>query len=174
MLYSGKDIRRERFELSLGAAALILSGASFAAIASMWALEYAGYAPCPLCLDERIPHYAAIPGGLLAAYLAARAPRIAALIIAALTLGFIYDAGLSVYHAGAEWRFWPGPDTCTGDAVKPGNLMEALRHNKAVRCDEAALRIFGISLAGYGALLAAALATLGATALLKWRKPESR
>lgn len=168
MLYSAKEIRRERFERSLGVAALIISGASFAAIASMWALEYAGYAPCPLCLDERIPHYAAIPGGLLAAYLAGRAPRVAALIIAALTLGFFYDAGLSVYHAGAEWRFWPGPDTCTGDAVKPGNLMEALRHNKAVRCDEAALRIFGISLAGYGALLAATLAALGAAALRRF------
>ncbi len=160
-----------RFELSLGAAGLAIAGVSFAVLAAVWALQLAGYAPCPLCLQERIPYYAAIPGGLLAARLARPAPKLAALILAAFALAFLYNAGLSVYHAGAEWRFWPGPDTCTGDALEPTSLSKALRRNTAVRCDEAALRIFGISLAGYGALLSAGLAALaGATV---WRRFRS-
>ena len=26
----------------------------------------------------------------------------------------LYGAGLGVYHAGAEWGFWPGPTDCGG------------------------------------------------------------
>jgi disulfide bond formation protein DsbB len=167
MSYSAVHTQCGRFELSAGAAALVIVGVSVATLASMWALQLAGYAPCSLCLEERIPYYAAIPSGLLAAWLAPRAPKLAALILAALALAFLYNAGLSVYHAGAEWKFWPGPDTCTGDAVKPGSLSQALRHNNAVRCDEAALRIFGVSLAGYGALLSAVLSAFAG--LAAWR-----
>jgi disulfide bond formation protein DsbB len=168
MSYSAVDIRGGRFELSARAAALAIVGVSVATLAAMWALQFAGYAPCSLCYQERIPYYAAIPSGLLAAWLAPRAPKLAALILAALALAFLYNAGLSVYHAGAEWKFWPGPDTCTGDLVKPTSLSQALRQNTAVRCDEAAIRIFGISLAGYGALLSAALAAFASVAA--WRQ----
>jgi disulfide bond formation protein DsbB len=167
MLYSTVDARGGPFALTPSAAALAIAGVSVAAMAAMWTLQLAGYAPCSLCLEERIPYYAAIPGGLVAAWLAPRAPKLAALILAALALAFLYNAGLSVYHAGAEWKFWPGPDACTGDAVKPTSLSQALRHNTAVRCDEAAIRIFGVSLAGYGAVLSAGVAALAGAAA--WR-----
>ena len=167
MSYSAVTARSGQTKLSLSTAALILAGISFAALAAAWVFQFAGYAPCPLCLEERIPYYAAVPGGLLAAFLANKSPRLAAFILAALALGFIYDAGLSIYHAGAEWHFWPGPETCTGDAVQPTTLSQALRHNSVVRCDEAALRIFGVSLAGYNVLISAALAALGGFAA--WR-----
>jgi disulfide bond formation protein DsbB len=146
--------------MGAGAVALAIAGVSVATLTAMWTLQFAGYEPCSLCYEERIPYYAAIPGGLLAAWLAPRRPKLAAAILAALALAFFYNAGLSIYHAGAEWKFWPGPDACTGDVLKPTSLSQALRHNTAVRCDEAALRIFGISLAGYGAMLSAALAAL--------------
>ena len=155
-------------KLGLSTASLILAVVSFATLAGAWAFEYAGYAPCELCLQERTPYYAAVPGGLLAAFLAGRRPKLAAVILAALALGFLYDAGLSVYHAGVEWRFWPGPDTCTGDAVQTTkSLSKSLQHNNIVRCDEAPLRIFGISLAGYNVLISAALAFLGAIAAVR-------
>ena len=115
MSYSAVTTRSGQTKLSLSTAALTLAGISFAALAAAWAFQFAGYAPCPLCLEERIPYYAAVPGGLLAAFLANKTPRLAAFILAALALGFLYDAGLSIYHAGAEWHFWPGPETCTGD-----------------------------------------------------------
>ena len=84
-------------------------------------------------------------------------------------LGFLYNAGLSIYHAGAEWHFWPGPDTCTGDGdlLQPKSLSKALQHNQVVRCDEAAIRIFGMSLAGYNVLISGALAAFGGFAAVR-------
>jgi disulfide bond formation protein DsbB len=171
MSYSAVETEGGWFGLGAIAAALVIVGVSVATLAAMWALQFAGYAPCSLCLEERFPYYAAIPGGLLAAWLAPRAPKLAALILAALALAFLYNAGLSVYHAGAEWKLWNGPDACTGDVIKPTTLSQALRHNTAVRCDEAAIRILGVSLAGYGALLSAALAMLAGAAA--WRRFRS-
>lgn len=168
MSFSTATAQKERTELSLRGAALITAAISLATLAGAWAFQFAGYQPCPLCLEERIPYYAALPGGLLAAFIAGSRPRLAALILAALALGFFYNTGLSIYHAGAEWGFWPGPETCTGDALKPSSsLSEALQHNAIVRCDEAAIRIFGVSLAGYNALLSGALAFLGGFAAVR-------
>ena len=169
MSYSAVTTRDGQTDLSLRTAALVLAGISFAALAAAWVFQFSGYPPCSLCLEERIPYYAAIPGGLLAAFLASKRPRLAAFILAALALGFLYNAGLSIYHAGAEWHFWPGPDTCTGngDLLQPKSLSKALQHNQVVRCDEAAIRIFGISLAGYNVLLSAALAALGGFAAIR-------
>ena len=169
MSYSTVTTRNGQTDLGLRTAALVLAGISFAALAAAWVFQFSGYPPCSLCLEERIPYYAAIPGGLLAAFLASKRPRLAAFIVAALALGFLYYASLSIYHAGAEWHFWPGPDTCTGngDLLQPKSLSKALQHNQVVRCDEAAIRIFGISLAGYNVLLSAALAALGGFAAVR-------
>jgi disulfide bond formation protein DsbB len=151
-------------------AGLIIAGVSLAALAGAWGLEIFGhYLPCPLCLEQRIPYYVAVPAGLAAALVAYTSPRVAAVIIALVCAGLLYNAGLGIYHAGAEWHFWPGPDTCSAtDTLKPlGNLAQSLKHNSPVRCDEAALRIFGLSLAGYSVLISAALAGLGVYSL--WR-----
>ena len=61
-----------------------------------------------------------------------------------------------IYHSGVEWKFWTGPTECTGDFA--GGLPDLTK--KAVMCDQAAIRILGISLAGYNAIISAALAVL--------------
>jgi disulfide bond formation protein DsbB len=159
-------------ELSIGNAALLIAGVSLAALAGAWVIELIGYPPCPLCLEQRIPYYAAVPAGLIAAFYARRAPKLAAILLAALCLALFYNAGVGIYHAGAEWHFWAGPDTCSGDTLQVTSLSKSLRHNQAVRCDEAALRIFGLSLAGYSVLISGGLATAGILGLLRdktWR-----
>src|SRR5215469_10971280 len=173
MLYSATKTRSRWPELTIGNAALAIAAVSFAALAGAWIIEFLGYKPCPLCLEERIPYYAAVPGGLVAAYLTHKAPKFGAAILAAVSAALLYNAGIGVYHAGAEWHFWPGPDTCTGDAIQAtGSLAKRLMKNTdIVRCDEAALRIFGVSLAGYSALISAGLAALGGAALFRaWRQ----
>ena len=37
-------------------------------------------------------------------------------VIAALML---WNTGLSVYHAGVEWKFWPGPIDCSRADQQP-------------------------------------------------------
>jgi disulfide bond formation protein DsbB len=76
-------------------------------------------------------------------------------------LVFLYGAGLGIYHAGIEWKFWTGPTECTG-TVNPfggsGDLLSQIQNTSVVRCDEAAWRLFGLSLAGYNAIVSVLLA----------------
>lgn len=88
---------------------------------------------------------------------------------------FIVNAGLGVYHAGIEWKWWPGPDACSGVgeiARSPRDLLQSLAQPQVVRCDDAALRIFGVSLAGYSAAISACLAAIAVYGLAKSRRAE--
>jgi disulfide bond formation protein DsbB len=173
MLYSAPKTGSRWPELTIENAAYAIAVVSFAALAGAWIIEFLGYKPCPLCLEERIPYYAALPGGIAAAYLARKAPKLAAAILAAISAALLYNAGIGVYHAGAEWHFWPGPQTCSGGASlqATSSLAKRLMQNTdIVSCTEAALRIFGLSLAGYSALISAGLAAFGGAALFRaWR-----
>jgi disulfide bond formation protein DsbB len=126
--------------------------------------------PCPLCLEQRIPYYIVIPLSLLIAVAALiRAPR-ALIMIGFLVLiaTMLFSAGLAAYHAGVEWRFWPGPADCSGpmtDFTKQGALLDQLQSVRVVRCDEAAWRFLGISLAGYNALISLVVSAVAAFGL---------
>ena len=64
----------------------------------------------------------------------------------------LWNTGLSAYHAGVEWKFWPGPNDCSGPINNVGSVRDMLNQLQSisiVRCDEAAWRFLGISLAGY-------------------------
>jgi len=160
------------------AAALAICVLSAATIIGAWYFQYVlKLAPCPLCLEERLPYHIVIPLSLLMAIAAfARAPR--ALIIVgfvAIMATVLCGAALAAYHAGVEWRWWPGPTDCTGpvtDFSAKGPLLNQLQSVQVVRCDEAAWRFLGISLAGYNALISLALAAIAAFGLFA-RKPAS-
>ena len=147
--------------------AFAIAAIAAATLAGAWFFQLAlGLAPCPLCLDQRVPYYIAVPLALAAGFLArdpsrgqtTRAGFIALAVVLAI------GAGLGVYHAGIEWGFWPGPGTCAGVAPAPsGNILDALKNpTPFVSCDEAAWRWLGISLAGYNALIAGVLAWIAA------------
>ncbi len=70
----------------------------------------------------------------------------AAILLAALAVIaglMLWNAGLAGYHAGVEWKWWPGPNTCGGapDLGGGGNLLKQLQSINVVRCDEAAWTI---------------------------------
>jgi disulfide bond formation protein DsbB len=152
------------FATRLGQICLAVALLSALAVGGALAIQHVGgIAPCPLCLDQRIAYYAAIPLAVLAFALLPGNVPLCRTILALLAVGFVFNAGLGVYHSGVEWGWWPGPDTCSGAgaiATTPGALMESLRNPRVVRCDTAALRILGLSLAGYSALTSAGLAAL--------------
>lgn len=138
-----------------------------------------GYAPCELCLKERIPYYVAMPLAALAAWLAGRSrPGLLAACFAAIALIFAVGAALGVYHAGVEWRFWPGPSDCTGPldhASSVNDFLKQLQTVKVVRCDEVSLRVLGFSLAVWNAVISVGLTALAAMGLaLSLRRPEAR
>jgi disulfide bond formation protein DsbB len=160
-----------RLTSRLGQICLAVALVSAAALAGALAIEHiGGIAPCPLCLDQRIAYYAAVPLAFLALVMLPGNVPLCRVILALLAAGFLVNAGLGVYHSGVEWGWWPGPDTCSGSgtiATTSRALLESLQNPRVVRCDAAALRILGLSLAGYSALTSAflaALASLGAVA----------
>ena len=155
--------------LRLRATGLWLAIGAALTVGAVLVMQYGyGYAPCKLCLTERLPYYAAVPLGLVALFAPAPLARLA-LGLAALAL--LYGAGIGVYHAGAEWGFWPGPTDCGGGTgTNPGDVgdfLNALQTTKVVDCSVAALRVLGVSLAGWNALVAFALAVFAGTAALR-------
>ena len=171
MAYNVTASRRSGFTSKLGLICLAVAVLSAAALGGALAIEHiGGVAPCPLCLDQRIAYYAAVPLALLALWLLPGNVHLSRVILALLAVGFLLNAGLGIYHSGIEWSWWSGPETCSGTgtiATTPDALLESLKNPRVVRCDEAALRILGLSLAGYSALVSAwlaALAGLGAAA----------
>ncbi|MGH1419376.1 MAG: disulfide bond formation protein B [Hyphomicrobiaceae bacterium] len=116
-----------------------------------------GFIPCPLCLQQRYAYYAAIPAAFVGLILLSSGKgRWAALFFFLIALAFLANAGLGVYQAGAEWKFWPGPATCSGNlglTLDAGNLIEELEKTRVVRCDEAAWRFAGLSFAGWNVLI---------------------
>ena len=148
------------------AAAMAVFAGSTATILGAWYFQYVlKLPPCPLCLEERIPYHVVIPLSLLLAIAAmVRAPR--ALIVVgfvAIIAAMLLSAALGAYHAGVEWRWWPGPTECSGpmtDFSTKGPLLDQLRQIRVVRCDEAAWRFLRLSLAGYNVLISLALAAI--------------
>ena len=145
-----------------GATALFLSAA---VILAALAFQYlGGYIPCPLCLMQRYAYYAALPALFVALALVSGGHRgwpIALFFLVA--LAFLANAGLGVYQAGAEWKFWPGPAFCGTEqtlTTDAGGLLKTLETTKVVRCDEASWRLFGLSFAGWNILTSLAIFAL--------------
>jgi disulfide bond formation protein DsbB len=149
-------------------AAIAVAVLGAAAILGAYYFQYVlGLQPCPMCLEQRIAYYVAIPLALILAFAAWRgAPR--ALLTAGLAiiaLAMLVNAGLGAYHSGIEWKFWPGPADCSGPVTNLGrasDLMKQLRNVQVVRCDDAPWRFLGLSLAGYNVLISLALAAIAA------------
>jgi disulfide bond formation protein DsbB len=147
-------------------AALAIAAVAALTLAGAWFFELVlGLAPCPLCLDQRIPYYVAVPLGFAIGFIARDPARstIARIGLALLGIVMLIGAGYGVFHAGVEWGFWPGPDTCSaqGAGGQPTDILSSLKSStRFVPCNEAAWRFLGISLAGYNALIAGTLSTL--------------
>jgi disulfide bond formation protein DsbB len=148
------------------AAAVALIG--LATIGGFFFFQYVlGFPPCPLCLEQRNAYYVSVP---LAALLwlgsqhgASRKVLIAGFAVIAAVM--LWNSGLSAYHAGVEWKFWPGPQDCSGPIDSFGstqNLLKSLSNISIVRCDQAAWRFLGLSLAGWDVLVSLALAAIAA------------
>ena len=97
------------------------------------------------------------------AFLAARGNGIgfARLVLVLIAIGFLINSGLGLYHAGAEWKWWSGPDTCGGGFDLTWG-EGGINDTPVIRCDEASWRFVGLSFAGWNAVVSAFLAGIAA------------
>lgn len=150
-------MKADQVAIFAGAVALsLILGALF--------FQYAlGYPPCEMCHWQRWPHIAAAIVGLGGGLLLRGSPMM--LTLAVLTLLLVATSGaIGVFHTGVEWQWWPGPSACTTGYVFTGKLD---LNAPVPRCDVAAWRLLGISMAGYNAVISLGTAALGAALLVR-------
>ena len=121
----------------------------------------------PALLEQRYAYYFAVPLAVLVVlgdqFGASQVPIAAFVAIAA---GMLWNAGLGAYHAGIEWgggrvRGMLGHRRERRSGRQPVKQLESF---SVVRCDEAAWRFLGLSLAALPSALPSAkldLAALG-------------
>jgi len=155
------------------AAALVLGGAGFA-LAAAWFIEIVlGVKPCPLCLEQRIPYYVGLPLAAAGLAVALRAPRSRAIgvLLALVSIAFVVGSAMGLHHAGVEAGWWKGPQDCAGTTAAPPaaiqDFLKELSTVKVIRCDEVAMRIFGLSLAAWNAIVSGAAGFFAAAAALR-------
>ena len=139
-----------------------------------------GYPPCPLCLEQRYAYYVSVPlaAMVLLGLSVGSSRKVMTLALLAIAVAMLWNAGLGAYHSGVEWHWWPGPQDCSGaipNFSAGGSLLDQINRQRVVRCDEAAWRFLGLSLAGYNVLISLTLAVIalpGVAAAWKSRPVE--
>lgn len=144
-------------------AALLIFAVALATIVGAWIFEYFGYAPCELCLKQRWAYYAGVPLALVVAMLAPASYQLARVGLVLLALLWLASMIFGIYHSGVEWKWWAGPTTCTAQAGFSGGLPDLSA--PVVLCDTPAIRILGLSLAGWNALISLGLALVALAGL---------
>ena len=134
---------------------IIAAGGSAATLLGALAFQYVGeMPPCKMCYWQRYPHVVAMVIGLIALMVPGRFwPMMGAL--AALS-----TAAIGVYHAGVERKLWQGPTSCTSSDISglsSVELMEQIMTAPLVRCDVIPWEMFGLSMAGWNAVVSGLL-----------------
>lgn len=149
----------------LGMCAVILSALAFEHIG--------GYQPCKLCLQQREPWYLGIPVLAIACLsLVFKGP--ACLTRGMMAIGgliMLYSFVLGVNHSGVEWGFWEGPDDCGavegGLATTTNDFLKQLEQTVPPSCTDAALRVMGLSFAGWNAIASMSFSILAMLCVLQ-------
>ena len=157
-----KQILAKPPRLVMQASAVVLVAAAATILAALAFEHLGGYAPCPLCLEERYAYYFAVPASAVAVLLARNyATGPARILLLLIALAFLANAVAGIYHAGIEWKLWEGPAACSGAFELEwgeGGIVDT----PVIRCDEASWRFLWLSFAGWNAVISAFLTCVAA------------
>lgn len=123
-----------------------------------------GLVPCEMCMWQRWPHYAAFAFVVVAFIVPKRG------VVALAALAIFVSGAIGLWHAGVEYHWWQGLTHCSKlpSAGSGSDFIADIMKTPLVRCDEAQWTLFGVSLAGYNALISG-VAALQITRLLTRR-----
>jgi len=165
----------EKIELpsQLGLLALLGSGALLGG--AYWFQYVVGLAPCDMCYWQRYPHMVAIVAGL-GALATFHWPRLAIALVTTAIAALVATSAIGVFHVGVEYHWWQGPQACSGNipsGLSADDLKKYLFAARMVRCDQTAWSMWGISMAGWNALLSAILAVVLASGVANWLRSRA-
>lgn len=161
------------------APALVLAG-SLALLAGAFGFEHlGGLVPCEMCWWQRWALMATAffaADALLLGAVARRQPAMAAAVTATAwvaVLGLASNAGIALYHAGVEQKWWQGLTRCTAPPVAGDarSMMADILAQPLVRCDAIPWQMFGISMAGWNFIVS--LILVGAATWLMLKPPKT-
>src|SRR5262245_55079311 len=122
------EMMRER---PIAAAAAVVAVGGAATMLGAWFFQFGmGLKPCPLCLEQRYAFYFAIPLAVmvLMGETAGSQRKVLLAALAIIAAGMLWNAGLAAYHAGVEWKWWAGPQDCSGDIEGLGSAGDMLKN----------------------------------------------
>jgi len=153
----------------MAASAIVLVVAAATILTALAFEHLGGYAACPLCLEERYAYYFAVPASAVALLLVRNyATGLARILLLLIALAFLANMVAGIYHAGIEWKWWPGPSECSGAFELQwgeGGIVDT----PIIRCDEASWRFLWLSFAGWNAVVSAVLASVAAWGAMQKR-----
>jgi disulfide bond formation protein DsbB len=138
---------------------MIAAGGSAALLAGALAFQHiGGLAPCALCLWQRWPHLAAVALGAIALGFSGRLLPVLGAMAA------LASAGIGVFHAGVEQKWWTGLASCSAGSIDGISTADLLNPDVVVaapvRCDEIAWAFAGLSMASWNVVISVGLAVV--------------
>jgi disulfide bond formation protein DsbB len=121
-------------------------------MAGAWGSQlFGGLYPCEMCHWQRWPHYAALVLGLATFIAPATAAKRALILLAAVAI--LTSGAIGVFHAGVEYKWWDGITPCAVSASAGDDILKNIMAAPLISCDQPQWTLFGISLAGYNAII---------------------
>ena len=144
--------------------------ASFVLI-TVHVMEIIGLEPCDLCLKQRWAWYVSLVLAII--------PNLTLknnnnYFLMCISFFLFLNAMLAAWHAGIEWGFWEGFQTCAAKENNfDTNLLETLKSSpSALQCNQASFRFLGLSLAGYNSILSLLTSLIISKNI--WKKNEKK
>ena len=121
---------------------------------SAFYLEYFhGALPCDLCITQRWFHGAIIAYSFIIIFILNKTFIIMKLVLLGASILWLTSSLAGLYHFGIEMNFWTGPDGCSSNIDFSKDTLTHLLNKSPIKCDEVIFEMFGLSLAGWNALV---------------------
>tara|TARA_B100001564_G_scaffold326318_1_gene308474 strand:+ start:641 stop:1075 length:435 start_codon:yes stop_codon:yes gene_type:complete len=137
---------------------------------SAFYLEYFhGALPCDLCITQRWFHGSIIVYSLIIIFIINKTSISKKLLMLVGGILWLSSSLMGLYHFGIEMNFWTGPDGCSSNIDFSKDTLKYLLNKSPIKCDEVMFEFFGLSLAGWNALVSFIVFLLTSILLLNKR-----
>jgi disulfide bond formation protein DsbB len=137
---------------------------SILVLITAFAVEYAGFKPCPLCIYARFPY----AGGIIFSICALFIKRYTKILLLFIMLIQLASVALAAYHSSIEFGILPPLELCSKkidySALSLAQMRDSISDSMP-DCSKPAILIFGLSMAAWNFVLNIILLLISALTL---------